>query len=428
MVTAAKRRGVHAWLLLSAWIAVSQVPAMAAESTDLQRQFQTTLDAFQQHYAFPGATAAYVLPDGEVGVAATGLADIRTHTAMTPQSRMLAASIGKTFVAATVIALARDGCLALDDPISRWLADRDWFNRLPNHDFITLRHLLTHSSGLPDHVHDTAFHKAASARWRGAVNPFPPEALVAFVLDQPPLFEAGQGWAYTDTGFILLGMVIETVTGRDYYDVIRTRFTGPLNLEETAPSNRPELENLATGYMSEDNPFDFPPETTTSRGIMAWNPGVEWTGGGLVSTSRDLALWGAALFRGRAMDGPYLAELLAAVPVDPHDPDIEYGLGVAIHRGGRFGAVYGHGGWIPGYTSSLRYYAEHDVVIAFQINTDIGIAPGGHLKFPHPWPGQNPPAASSGTVTVYLLLARIATRAAASLSRQLLPSNLSRCE
>lgn len=333
------------------------MPAVSAEPTDLQRQFQATLDAFRTTYDFPGATAAYVLPNGEVGVAATGLADVRTRTAMTPRWRMPAASIGKTFVAATVVALARDGCLALDDQLSDWLGDRDWFKRLPNHDSISLRQLLMHSSGLPDHVHDAAFQKAASERWRGADNPFPPEALVAFVLDQPALFEAGQGWAYTDTGFILLGMVIETVTGQDYYEVIHTRFTGPLHLDETTASNRPDLQNLATGYMRDDNRFGLPSETTTSLGVMAWNPGVEWTGGGLLSTSRDLALWGAALFRGRAMDGPYLAELLAAVPIDPHDPDTEYGLGVAVHHGGPYGTVYGHGGWIPGYSSSLRYYA-----------------------------------------------------------------------
>lgn len=374
MFSATKYRVVlTVWLGIAAWMTVSQMPDAAAESIDLQRQFQATLDAFQQKYGFPGATAAFVLPDGEVGVAAAGLADIRTATAMTPRSRMLAASIGKTFVSAAIVALARDGRLDLDDPVSDWLGHRDWFNRLPNHDSMTLRHLLNHSSGLPDHVHDAAFQAAASERWHGAANPFPPDAAVAFVLDQPALFEAGQGWAYSDTGFILLGMVIESATGQDYYDVIRARFIEPLRLAHTTPSNRPALRGLATGYTSDDNPFGLPPETTTSPGMMAWNPGVEWTGGGLVSTSRDLAVWGAALFRGRAMEAPYLADLLTAVPIDPREPGVGYGLGVSIHSGGSFGPVYGHGGWIPGYSSSLRYYAEHDVSIAFQINTDIGL-------------------------------------------------------
>jgi len=106
---------------------------------------------------------------------------------------------------------------------------------------------------------------------------------------------------------------------------------------------------------------------------MVWHPGIEWTGGGLVSNSRDLVLWGKALFEGHAMSAPYLAELLKSVPINPGTPDIQYGLGVAIYLTGPFGPVYGHGGWIPGYSSSLRYYPDHKIAIAFQINTDIGI-------------------------------------------------------
>lgn len=356
-----------------AMIWVLALPA-AAQTSHLAMEFQQTLDNFQRRYQFPGATAAYVLPSGLAGTAAAGLSDVRTSAPMLHDSRMLAASIGKTFVSAAVIALAHEERLGLDDPVSDWLDDRDWFTRLPNHDSITIRHLLNHSSGVPDHVHSIAFQAAASQRWHGAENPFPPEALIGFILDEPPLFDAGQGWSYTDTGYILLGLIIEKATGQDYYDVIETRFIEPLKLAQTTPSNQLDLPRLATGYMRDDNPFGFPPETTTRPGVMAWNPGVEWTGGGLLSTSRDLAVWGAALFSGQAMEFRYLIHMLDAVSIDPGNPDVAYGLGVAIHRGGELGAVYGHSGWIPGYSSSLRYYADHNVSIAFQINTDIGIA------------------------------------------------------
>jgi D-alanyl-D-alanine carboxypeptidase len=106
---------------------------------------------------------------------------------------------------------------------------------------------------------------------------------------------------------------------------------------------------------------------------MAWHPGIEWTGGGLVSTSGDLARWGAALFGGKALPGAALDWMLTSSPIDSDMPGIHYGMGVAIYRGAPFGPVFGHGGWIPGYTSSLRYYADHGVAIAFQINTDIGL-------------------------------------------------------
>ena len=364
-------------LLILTWLfsllITSQPNPTSAATSDLVEDFQSALDAFQKQYGFPGATDAYVLPDGTAGVAATGFADIEAGTPMTVQSRMLSASIGKTFVGATVIALSREGVLDLDIPVSRWLGDRQWFTRLPNHGAITLRHLLTHSSGLPDHVHLDSFVTELSHKWRKKGNPFLPEALIRFVLDRQPLFKAGKGWAYTDTGYILIGLVIEKATGRSYYDEIKERFLTPLGLTLTTPADRRFLPGLAAGYMAADNAFGFPRKTTSVDGALVWHPGFEWTGGGLVSNSRDLARWGSALFGGNAMSSPYLDELLNSVPISPDTPDIQYGAGVGIYRTGPFGPVYGHGGWIPGYSSSLRYYPDHGIAIAFQINTDIGI-------------------------------------------------------
>lgn len=342
-------------------------------TTDLAQVFQAALDDAQHQYGFPGATAAYILPDGTVGVAATGLADIEAGIPITARSRMLAASIGKTFVGAMAIAFAQEGLLDLDVPISQWLSDRPWFSRLPNHADITLRQLLTHTSGLPDHVHLDRFAVAVARRWQEPGNPFPPESLLEFVLDQPALFEAGEGWAYSDTGYILAGLVLEAATGRRYYDEVQDRFLTPLELTLTSPSDRRFLPELAAGYMADNNPFELPRKTTTADGVMAWHPGFEWTGGGLVSHSRDLARWGAALFGGNAMPGPYLDELLNAVSISPDTDAIQYGSGIGIYRTSPFGPVYGHGGWIPGYSSSLRYYPDSEVAIAFQLNTDIGI-------------------------------------------------------
>lgn len=354
---------------------VIDYPAMAdtAAPSNLPEDFQAALDGFQKKYDFPGATAAYVLRDGTTGVAATGLADVENRTPMTVQSRMLSASIGKTFVGATALALAHEGVLKLDAPVSRWLGDRQWFTRLPNHAAMTVRHLLNHSSGLPDHVHLERFATELSHRWPENHNPFSPEDLIGFVLDMPSLFEAGKAWSYSDTGYILLGLVIETVTGRSYYEEIQERFLKPLDLKLTAPSDSRLLPGLASGYMGAENAFEFPRKTIQANGMMAWHPGFEWTGGGLVTNSRDLARWGASLFGGNAMPCNYLKELLRAVPVSSDDPNIYYGAGVGIYRSGPFGPVYGHGGWIPGYSSSLRHYPDHGVTIAFQINTDVGI-------------------------------------------------------
>jgi len=353
----------------SGYIEASQVNPDSVNRTDA---FRTTLDSLCISYGLPGATAAYVWADGRSGVAAMGFSDVETGTRMNSGSRMLAASIGKTFVGATAATLAEKGVLDLDIPIERWLGDRPWFHRIPNHNHITLRHLLTHRSGLPNHVYMDEFASQVSWQWCEQDLPFSPDSLIQFVLDQPPLFDVDEGWAYTDTGFILAGMIIEESTGREYYEIIEELFLTPLNLKLTSPSNTRILPGLASGYAAE-NAFEFPRKTTTSEGMMVWHPGIEWTGGGLVSTSNDLAHWGASLFDGKALSKAALDLLLKSKPIDPAAPDIQYGMGIAIYQNGPYGTVYGHGGWIPGYTSSLRYYKDYGVAIAFQINTDIGI-------------------------------------------------------
>jgi len=357
------------------WFVCAAVLAACAHQSTADRatQFQAEVERIRVQYGFPGMTAAYVLRDGTVGGAASGLADIESEAPMMQNSRMLAASTGKSFVAALCVALALEGRLQLDEHVSRWLGKYDWYKRLPNHESITLRQLLTHSAGLPDHVHMKAFQQTFANEWRASENRFPPRRLVGFILDKPALFPAGMGWACSDTGYILAGMVIEEVTGHTYYDEVRRRFLDPLKLSDTAPADRRDLDRLAAGYMRADNPFGLPAKTLDVKHHLAWNPGVEWTGGGLVGTSRDLARWGAALYGGKAMSGNYLPQLLKAVAVSPREPDSRYGAGVVIYTSDRYGPVYGHAGWIPGYVSSFRYYPNSGVTLAFQVNTDKGV-------------------------------------------------------
>ena len=365
--------GAFAMLFAAAGPAPAAEPAMTGSAQTLEARFQVELDTCRDRYGFPGATAAYILPNGETGVAATGLADVELKTPMTPQSRMLAASIGKTFVGATVLALAQEGRLRLDDPISTWLSNRPWFSRLPNHDKITLRHLLTHSAGLPDHIYLKSYQETFAKKWREPGNPFPPEALVAFILDQPPLFEPGKGWAYTDTGYILIGLIIEEVSEHSFYEEVTQRFLVPLRMGLTTPSNSRIIPGLAAGYLPAKNKYGLEPKTTMAPGIMVWNPAREWTGGGFASNPRDLVVWAKALYEGHAMKGGYLKELMRSVPAG-EGSNGRYGAGVGIHENGPLGSSYGHGGGIPGYTSSMRYYPEYRVAIAFQINTDGGIS------------------------------------------------------
>lgn len=340
----------------------------AERGRELEKKLVAEAEAIVAEYGFPGMTVAVAGPGGIATVAA-GVADRERALPMTPATTMLAASIGKTLVAATVLQLAEEGRLGLDDPLSRWLGDRDWFAQLPGARAITLRHLLQHRSGLRDHVQRPAF----AELWPRRLASPRPEDLIALLFDTDLLFPPGEGWSYTDTGYLLLGLVVEAVTGDSYEEVIHRRFIGPLALRSTGPSNTRRLPGLARGYLSPEPGLDLPPVTTDDSGAMLWSPAVEWTGGGLYTTSRDLAVWGRAFLSGRLLAAAIWEQAVMGAVDANADGSLRYGLGVAIRQSAAFGPVYGHRGWIPGYVSSLQYYPARDLAIAFQINTDVGI-------------------------------------------------------
>jgi D-alanyl-D-alanine carboxypeptidase len=156
-------------------------PAGAEEPGDLKAALHHALYPFRERHGFPGTTAAILVPDGTAVTAATGLAAVEAGRAMTPRTPMLAASIGKPFVAATVPAREGEGRLPRDDRVSDHLGDRSWFGELPNAASMTVGHLLRHEAGLPDHPHMAAFQEAAAGRMAAGGPAFTPEEILAFV-------------------------------------------------------------------------------------------------------------------------------------------------------------------------------------------------------------------------------------------------------
>ncbi len=344
------------------------------EFAQLKESFQAKLDQICVEAGFPGATAAFILADGQTAGFATGLADKDANIPMTPETLMSSGSVGKTYVAAVAISLAHEGKLSLDDKIATWFGEEDWFARIPNGPDITLRMLLSHSSGLKDHVYDKRFHHALQELISSPDSDpdfrFPPREIVEYILDQEPLFAAGEGYAYTDTGYILIGMIIEKASGSEYYKELQKRILVPLNLSRTSPANRRDFEGLAMGHLDAKNPFGLP-ERTLQGGMLLFNPINEWTGGGLINNPQELGRWAKLLYEEKALDKPYLEELLTS-GFRGESAERTYGLGVAISETD-FGPAYGHGGWYPGYRTSMVYYAKHKIAVAMQINTDYKV-------------------------------------------------------
>ena len=214
-----------------------------------QATMTSLLEDARMEMKMPGLRAAVRHANGHIVRAAVGLADVEAAIPLNDTIGMPGGSTGKTFVAALAMLLVEDGILSLDEPISKWLGETPWYNELPNADEIRVRHLLSHTAGIPDYV-DSENLKAAFVERMvrdGSVR-FEPEELIDLVLDLEPRFQPGEGYHYTDVGYLVLGRLIEAASGRTYYDLLGERILVPQRLDEVRPADQSVLPNITPGY------------------------------------------------------------------------------------------------------------------------------------------------------------------------------------
>jgi D-alanyl-D-alanine carboxypeptidase len=350
-----------------------QAPATNAPQ-DLRARLQAKFEELHKGGSFPGATAGIALPDGTVLGLAVGVSDRTTATPMKPADRLLLGSVGKTYASAVALQLVQEGKIGLDDPISKWFGKEPWFPRLPNASKVTVRHLMTHTSGLVRYELNPKFTADLTASpdkvWSG-------EDRLAYLFDATPPFAPGEGWEYSDTNYIVLGMIIERAGGAPYYDQLRTRILGPFGLKDTVPADSRMVPGLVQGYAGERNPFGGSDEMMKD-GRFAVNPQFEWTGGGLAVTAQDLAKWAKLLYEGKVLDDSMMKQLLDGVPAKL-GPETKYGLGVII-RPTAHGTTYGHSGFMPGYQTEVMYFPELKTAIAVQVNSSAPRSTGRPLR------------------------------------------------
>jgi D-alanyl-D-alanine carboxypeptidase len=351
-------------MLLAAAAACHQgAPAAAQASRDpVVARLQHSLDSLRAAGHWPGVTLGVTFADGRSIALASGESDTVRHIAMRPSDRMLQGSVGKTYVAAVAMQLVGEGKLDLEAKIERYLGREPWFDRLPNAYDITVRELMRHTSGLVRYEFQPAF--TADLR----ATPFKtwtPEERLAYVLDSRPPFAAGQGWEYSDTNYIVLGMILERLLGGSYYAALDRRILRPLALSNTIPSNSPDLAGVVNGYAGPNNELGGY-DASMANGRLRVNPQLEWTGGGIASTADDLSRWAKLLYEGKAFDPKLLPVMLDAVPARL-GPNTGYGLGVIV-RQPPGGPVWGHSGFFPGYATEMLYNPRTGVAAAIQVN------------------------------------------------------------
>lgn len=343
------------WLLFAAlaWCA----PTWGIDEQSLA----TLLEEARVEMKMPGLRAAVRLSDGRTVRAAVGLADKEADLVLNDTIGMPGGSTGKTFVAALTMLLVEDGTLSLDDPASKWLGDTAWYHRLPNADAIRVRHLLSHSTGIRDYPGTIRF--TSKMVWRvlrhGSAK-FEPEELIRLVLDKKPLFPAGEGFSYTDAGYLVLGRLIEAAAGRPYYDLLRERILEPQKLDEVQPADQSVLENITPGYTGGAR-------NLKKDGRMKFDPSSEWTGGGLTTNPTMLVQFYAALAEGRIVEAASFAQMLDGGWRNPETPDWHYGFGLFVYDGGN---RFGHAGRWPGYRTRAMHHIPSGTSIAVQTNRD----------------------------------------------------------
>ena len=364
-------------LLLSHTSWAEQAGPSAETFAELTKALQLALNDLHAEQGFPGATAAVAFKDGRLIKLATGKADLEQGVAMTPDHRMPGGSTGKTYAAAVAVILEKEGLWDLDDRLADHVGDEPWFHDIPNQDTITLRQLLRHRSGVENWYDQPAFHEQIAERAaRGeAIDSFDRKELIAYVYGLEPLFEPGKGFRYTDVGYILVGEAIEAATGRDYFDVLHEKILFPLGLRLTEKSVK-HVANVAQGYAPTPSPL-VPGIThmLNEEGDSKIDPELEFTGGGLVNNSGDMARWILALHSGGAISKQAAIDIQAK-PDFPTEQENQsgnyYGLGVFVTQQAAGYTTYGHGGYFPGYRSAMQYVPKYGFSTAVQLNTEDG--------------------------------------------------------
>lgn len=349
------------WLLAVALVTVLagcmfSDPAGSATATGDTR-IQQLLDRWRQRADVPAVTLAVAYGSRDPYLAASGTAERGGDGGVVAaDAQFRIASITKLFVATVVLQLVEESRLALDDEVIGYLPDFGHDRR------ITVRQLLNHTSGIPDYGRTKEFNEGLIAdrdrRWTT-------DEVLALVNGVRPDFEPGADYLYSNTGYILLGQVIEAVTGSTWAAEVRHRILEPLRLTHTfVASAEPVPGGVLPGYIDVDMDGDVENVETGVRWVSLET--TEGAAGAMVSTAGDLAKFGEALFGGRLLVPAMLKEMVA--PGLHHPRNSNYGLGVAISRPDYRLTTWGHGGFTLGFISVLWYLPQHDLVVAVLAN------------------------------------------------------------
>jgi CubicO group peptidase (beta-lactamase class C family) len=349
-------------------------------TTALTALLQARIERWRVKTGAPGVSVAIVFPDGTRWEGVSGLADVKTRQLVTPDTAFPVASVSKTFTSALILDLVAEGKLSLDR------SARSYLPSLPIDKRITIRQLLDHTSGLRDFFLDRRINAALQGDPRRTWSPAMAFRYVGKLLGKP-----GTVWHYSNTNYLVLGMIAEAVGKAPVADQLRTRFIDPLGMGDTwyQAVERPRAP-LATAYqLRGTNPTAKPIPLSDGSSIAPFTSVVTAAGaaGSIASTARDLARWAEALYGGDALDPAALALLLGHISdTAPLHPPIPYGFGVqGVPVAGN--PALGHSGRFLGARAAIRWLPRERLAIAVVTNqsrTDPGALVADLVKLLYP--------------------------------------------
>ncbi|PEI94127.1 serine hydrolase domain-containing protein [Bacillus toyonensis] len=271
---------------------------------------------------------------------AAGVADLSTKKPMKTDFRFRIASVTKTFTATVVLQLAGENRLNLDDSIEKWLPGVIQGNGYDGNQ-ITIRQILNHTSGIVEYARSKEIDFFTNTK-----KSFTAEELVKVGLSMPPEFAPGKGWSYSNTGYVLLGILIEKVTGNSYAEEIENRIIEPLELSNTfLPGNSSVIPGTkhARGYLQPDGASEL-------KDVTYYNPSIGSSAGDMISTADDLNKFFSSLLGGKLLKEQQLKQMLTTVPTGIAETG-GYGLGIYETKLPNGVSIWGHSGGIPGFST-----------------------------------------------------------------------------
>ena len=320
-----------------------------------------TLLRLRATYGIPGISAAVTFPDGTTWIAKAGFADVATHRVVTPTTAFAAGSISKTFTSALILRLAEDGKLSLDTPV------RTYLPRLVIDPAITVRQLLDHTSGLDDFFSHATIDTALLAHPRRVWTAADSLAYVA-----RPYFKPGTGWHYSNTNYLVLGMIAEAVGRAPLATQLRQRFFDPLGLGHTTYQRVEKPRGpIARGYrFSGSSPRLKGIDVSDGTSVIPFTSVVTASGGAgsIATTASDLVRWVRALYGGAVLHPETLASMLDDAAVTTAlKSSVPYGLGVQVVTiDGR--RAMGHSGRLLGFRAVVRWLPDEGIAVAVMTN------------------------------------------------------------